>query len=632
MANWFTRFLSRPSAPRQLQEAPKAVEDAGKPRVVKVQMTPVGTPGTTIYSGYYDEEYLETLKGRDRADEFDKMRRQDGQVKMCLGAVMNPLRRANYEIEPAGDEPDFKTHADFIDHVLIKGIPFKQFVSEAATMIIHGHSLFEVTHKVVYDHKKFGTYVGIQELGFRSQRTIERWNLDKTGKLESVTQMAYGDLESQVDIPGEFLLVFTLEKEGANYEGISLLRPAYGAWFRKALYLKLMAIGIEKTAVPTPKAKIPSGWQGNDEQYEKLVEVLSAYTSHQSNYVIYPDNVDLDFSKTEFDAESTIKGIDLEDRQMVIAFLANFLLLGQSGTGSYALSNDLSDFFLGGLEYIAELFCEKLNQELIPSLVKMKYGPQEAYPQLKASGISDKAGKEFGELLKYLSDGRYIIPDARLEKHLRKRMGLPEASDEDRRPVPASGSAAVPEGGGQFAEPGKKKALEGGDMQPIILVCGVPGSGKSFASRQVIDRFHYVPHDRCWVHPEKEGWDPATEWTADMKDETRWFQGAKSNHLETLVRAAKIAKRPVITECPHGERVLRDQLEEAGIRVIPVFVVEDPDVVANRYEAREGKACPKNVITRATTILERAEEWAEEYGAFYGSSAEVLNYLKKVKI
>ena len=628
MANWFTRFLGTQgaSAPK-LQEAPKAIEDSNTPRPVKVQMQPVGTPGTTIFAGYYSEEYLDALQGRDRADEYDKMRRQDGRIKMCLGAVMNPIRGGKWEVDPAGQEPDFKTHKEFVEHALFKDLKWKQFISEVLTAIMHGYSLFEVTHKVVRGHKKFGDYIGIQELGYRSQRTIERWNLDKQGRLQSVTQMAYGDLDSSVDMPGDFLLVFTIEQEGANYEGISLLRPAYGAFFRKALYLKLMAIGIEKTAVPTPKAKIPSGWQGNSEQYEKLVEILEAYTSHQNNYVIYPDGVEIDFSQTEFDADGVIKAIEMEDGQMVVAFLANFLLLGQSGgAGSYALSQDLSDFFLAGIEYIVDLICEKINQELIPSLIKMKYGPQEAYPILKASGITEKAGKEFGELLKALSDGRYIVPDDSLEAHLRKRLNLPAISEEGKRPPPSSQPA--PEGEAQFSETGKKKVLEDGDMKPLYLVCGVAGSGKSTIARQLIEKFHYVPHDRCWAHPEREPWDPATEWTADMKDDTRWFSGAVSTHAETLLRAVRIAKKPVITECPHGERVLREQLEEKGVRVIPVFVVEEAEVVAARYEAREGRPCPKNVLTRAATILDRAEEW----GAFYGTSGQVLKHLKSLKI
>jgi gluconate kinase len=161
-------------------------------------------------------------------------------------------------------------------------------------------------------------------------------------------------------------------------------------------------------------------------------------------------------------------------------------------------------------------------------------------------------------------------------------------------------------------------------MQSVVVVAGVSGCGKSWACRQVADKYWYVPHDRCWQVPGQRGWDPKHIWAADMGDASRYQPGAKSNHLEVLIEAAKVATKPVLTECPHGERVLREGLEAAGIRVIPIFVVEPPQVVAMRYMKREGKPIPKAALTRATTIVARADEW----GAFKGSSGEVLEYLR----
>lgn len=163
-------------------------------------------------------------------------------------------------------------------------------------------------------------------------------------------------------------------------------------------------------------------------------------------------------------------------------------------------------------------------------------------------------------------------------------------------------------------------------MQKLILVCGVSGCGKSWACRQAADKFHYIPHDRCWVHPNNVSWDPAAVWAADLGDESRYLPGAKSNHFEVLFAATKIAKKPVLTECPFSERTLREQLEINGIEVIPIFVIEPPNLVAERYFKREGKPIPKNAYTRAETILNRAEEW----NAFHGSSDQVLKHLKEM--
>jgi gluconate kinase len=161
-------------------------------------------------------------------------------------------------------------------------------------------------------------------------------------------------------------------------------------------------------------------------------------------------------------------------------------------------------------------------------------------------------------------------------------------------------------------------------LQPLVLVVGVSASGKSWACRQVAAQYHYVPHDRCWIMPGQQGWDPSAIWAAGMGDASRYQKGAKSNHAEVLIAASRIAQKPVLTECPHGERPLREALEAHGIKVIPVFVVEPPQVVAMRYMKREGKPLPKAALTRASTIVNRAVEW----GAFKGSSGEVLEYLR----
>lgn len=442
--NFFQRLFSR-----HLAEGDVIAQTYGSDsvkRVVVSHQTPLGVSGSRNYAGYADEEYLTKLRGRHRADIFDQMRRSDPQIVMCLSAVKNPIRQAVFEVAAADSDavPNADLHQQFIDHVLFKDPDFSwaQFIEEALTVCDFGHAVFEITHKVVFNHPRFGTFNGIGELGFRSQRTIEKWNLNReSGKLKTVTQMAYGDLDKQIDLPSEFLLVMSVGKEGSNFEGISLLRPAYGSWFRKNVYLKLNAIGIEKFAVPTPVATVPAGQQGG-EQFTALIEALENYTTHQTNYLTLPQGWEVDLKTNTYDPQKVEVSIDNEDKRITKAFLANFLELGMSGTGSYALSNDLSDFFLAGIEHIAMKAVEALNNKLIPDLIAMKYGPQAAYPRITVSGISDKAGKEFGELIKSLGDGKWLTPSDDDEDYLRRRLKMPLRSTvgvRDTSPKPTFG-------------------------------------------------------------------------------------------------------------------------------------------------------------------------------------------------
>lgn len=131
----------------------------------------------------------------------------------------------------------------------------------------------------------------------------------------------------------------------------------------------------------------------------------------------------------------------------------------------------------------------------------------------------------------------------------------------------------------------------------IYLVCGVSGAGKTWVCNLLTHKFNYIPHD---LH---------------FKD-----------FYEELVIQARKDDRPIVTECPFGERIVKQHAEGLGFLVIPVFVVERPELIAMRYFDREGKAIQKAAYTRAFTIIDRAKEW----GAFYGTSKEVLEHLQKI--
>jgi gluconate kinase len=152
-------------------------------------------------------------------------------------------------------------------------------------------------------------------------------------------------------------------------------------------------------------------------------------------------------------------------------------------------------------------------------------------------------------------------------------------------------------------------------MQPIYLICGVPGAGKSWAARQLKDKFEYVAHDRCWTHPYL---------TPGPEEDPKFPTGAKSTHFDVLLDRARKGERPIVSECPFAERELVENLRRTGINVVPVFVIEEPHVVARRYFQREHKTIPPQNLTRAVSIKERAKEWR----SFHGTSEEVLNHLK----
>jgi len=131
----------------------------------------------------------------------------------------------------------------------------------------------------------------------------------------------------------------------------------------------------------------------------------------------------------------------------------------------------------------------------------------------------------------------------------------------------------------------------------VILLVGSPGSGKSWVSSQLKDKFLVLEHD-------------------DFHQ--------KEHYIAALASAARQAKRKILGNTPFGLTDLTQGLAGIGVKVIPVFIVEPDIVLSARYMQREKKSIPKGHITRQETYRSRAKE----LGSFIGTSAEVLKHLK----
>lgn len=139
-------------------------------------------------------------------------------------------------------------------------------------------------------------------------------------------------------------------------------------------------------------------------------------------------------------------------------------------------------------------------------------------------------------------------------------------------------------------------------MKPVYLMIGVPGSGKSWVIGQIRDRFEHVRHD---------------DFMNDKQSQA---------YVKAITQKAQTAQRPILAEAPFSISEIKVPLEMAGIRVIPIFILERPEVVSERYLKREKKPIPPGHLTRQATYAGRCTELK----AFRGTSDEVLAHMKRV--
>src|SRR5690606_870382 len=120
--------------------------------------------------------------------------------------------------------------------------------------------------------------------------------------------------------------------------------------------------------------------------------------------------------------------LDHHTREILKSVLAQFVDLGSSGVGSYALAKDQSQIFLMALDGTAKLIEEVINHE-IQRLVDYNWNVEE-YPTLTHADLGIKDTEALASAIQTLSTAGMITPDPEMEDYLRKTLKLPEKPEE----------------------------------------------------------------------------------------------------------------------------------------------------------------------------------------------------------
>lgn len=390
--------------------------------------------------GLADDEETPELQWPRNIDVYDKMRRQDSQVMSVLRAVTLPIRRTEWRIDPNGARPEVvQLVADDLG-LPIKGqsalatartrdrFSWKEHLRLALLMLPFGHSFFEQVYR--FDDQGRAR---LRKLGFRPQRTISQVEVAADGGLKSIRQIGGtpgGDSEMGV----ERLVAYVLDREGGNWLGQSLLRPAYKFWLLKDRMLRVQLQSVDRNGMGFPVATagdLPENLSTAD--YERLMnlqiseglKVARGVRSGETAGASMPSGAKLELLGVTGQLPDAEKPIRYYDEQIARAVLAHFLNLGTE-TGSWALGNTFADFFTLSLQAVAEDVAETATQHIVEDLVDLNWGPSEPAPRI----VFDEIGSRHpatAEGIRALIDCGALTADDALETHLRTIHGLPPA-------------------------------------------------------------------------------------------------------------------------------------------------------------------------------------------------------------
>jgi hypothetical protein len=275
---------------------------------------------------------------------YDQMRRQDGQVKSVLRALMLPVRRTTWRIDPAGARPEVVALVAEDLGLPVLGqdqqtprrtrdrFSWSQHLGLSLLSLAYGHMYFEQVYRLDEQGR-----ARLRKLAPRMPRTISAVNVADDGGLVSIEQHAPPNWRpdrgvAAPTIPVSRLVAYVNEQEGGDWLGTSVLRPAYKNWAIKDRLLRVQAQTIERNGMGVP---IYEG-ATNEKDLTAGRKLATSFRSGDTAGAAIQNGAKLRLAGVEGSLPNADPAIRYHDEQIARGSLLHFLNLGTQ-TGSWAL-------------------------------------------------------------------------------------------------------------------------------------------------------------------------------------------------------------------------------------------------------------------------------------------------------
>jgi hypothetical protein len=431
----------------------------------------VGKTGLRRFGGYIYEEFLQELVGIRGMQTYKEMSSNDPVIGAMLFAIEMLTRQVSWKVEPASSSNEHEADAEFLRSCMDDmSHSWSEMIVEILSMLAYGWSWHETVYKRRLGQEqgpegrsRFADgKIGWRKIPIRSQDSLQRWEFnEETGDVTAMVQWAPPDYQ-MVTIPLSKSLLFRPSVHKGNPEGRSVLRNAYRPWFLKRHIENTEAIGIERDLAGLPMALMPPAYLSDDatpeqkQVYEEVKKIVRNLKRDEQEGVVWPMEYDergnplfelklLSSSSGSTRARhDTSKIISRYDQRISVTVLADFILIGHSNFGSFALSSSKTELFAAAIGAWLDSISDPFNRYEIPRLFRLNGRPVDKTPTLAHGDIESPDLKELGAYITNLAGaGMPLFPDEALENELlaaaNLRKGRRAVEALPKRPPPVEG-------------------------------------------------------------------------------------------------------------------------------------------------------------------------------------------------
>lgn len=367
---------------------------------------------------------------------YARMRR-DPKIKEVLSAYSLPIQAGDFGVNPKGCRDEVVQYcADAWGLPVIgdndgpgparrRGVLWDEHLRVAlGVMLPFGYSPFAIGGEVTGDIAS-GMRWKLTELSERLPQTISDIKLNDDGSLKGITQYGSRDL-----VPASGLLWYVLNREGAMWQGQSMIREAYAPWLIKHEMWRVMAQSSRRFGMGVPTVEAPEGATNADVQ--QAAQIASGYRAGDQAGIGLPNGFLFKLTGLTGSVPDTIGFTRYLDQQIAGSVLAGILNLDASPNGSRALGDSLLGLLELSWKAVARAITNPATQ-LNVRMVDWTFGDEEPVPQVLCTNVARL--DVMAEAVARLTASGALSGDLGMENTLRTRMGIPTIEE---RPEPTA--------------------------------------------------------------------------------------------------------------------------------------------------------------------------------------------------
>lgn len=382
------------------------------------------------------------LTGRAKFQQYDEMRKTDAAVKSLLMFLKLPARSALWSLDPKTPDPVDLVIRDMVAWNLgLEGElgemnqSWSRQLDQGLSALDLGPCFEELIWPERGDIRTWFDANGdahlvkpLLRLALRQPQSIQKIERNPNGTIKRLTQSIAGTRP----IPGDKLSYFVFEDEPGRWDGVSILRPAWGPWRLKRALMIAAGIGWDRFSMGLPVVWHPDTAEGE----ERAKSIGRSVRGHQRAYVRFPVPQGASREESEWAMEILNGAATLADPtpllkwfddQIAAAGLQQFARQGMGQTGARATAEVQVDPYFLAVSAVADDIRRERSRQVIRKIVEVNFGMEAAarrMPVLTVSRIQARNVQVVADAIGILAGVGFTFTDREAQDDMRELLGF----------------------------------------------------------------------------------------------------------------------------------------------------------------------------------------------------------------